>query len=371
MTAPDRRWIAARTLEAAAASPSGPGRAQPSPGTAPTARASRHQPARGVPSTRTTARRRALLAAWIAAAAIAGCGGGDEPASATATATTEPASTSTTTAPADEARAEAGAAGLRRDRFDSSRAWKELVRQVELGPRPAGSAVLRGLAERLRDALPRGRFERVPGHPGLRNVVGRIPGRTPAIAVAAHYDTKQLPGFVGANDGAAGTAVVMELARALRKADRPENARAVRFLLFDGEEATDDSRPFEATGLRGSTAYAKRHDGELKSLVLLDFVGTKDLRIFREGLSDGPLWDTLRAAARRVGAQDAFPGGIRQSITDDHAPFLERGVPAIDLIQWPYDCWHLPCDDLTQVEERSLDLTGETVYELVRTLRRK
>ena len=114
----------------------------------------------------------------------------------------------------------------------------------------------------------------------------------------------------------------MELARALRKADRPENAREIRFVLFDGEEATDDSRPFEATGLRGSTAYAKRHDGELKSLVLLDFVGAKDLRIFREGLSDGPLWDKLRAAARRVGAQDAFPAGLRQR--DHRRP---RAVP--------------------------------------------
>ena len=74
-----------------------------------------------------------------------------------------------------------------------------------------------------------------------------------------------------------------------------------------------------------------------------------------------------RGSARRPRS----PRGIRQPITDDHVPFLERGVPAIDLIQWPYDCWHQPCDDLTQVEERSLDLTGETVYELIRTLRRK
>jgi hypothetical protein len=122
------------------------------------------------------------------------------------------------------------------------------------------------------------------------------------------------------------------------------------------------------TGLRGSKAYARRHADELEALILLDFVGAKGLRIHREAFSDGALWDRLRAAARRVGAQDAFPIGIREAIQDDHVPFLERGVPAIDLIQWPYDCWHEPCDDLTQVEERSLDLTGETVYELVRTL---
>ena len=162
----------------------------------------------------------------------------------------------------------------------------------------------------------------------------------------------------------------MELARALRRTPVPQGAREVRFLLFDGEEATDDSRPFAATGLRGSQAYAARHDGQLAALVLLDFVGTKGLIIRREALSDAALWDRLRAAARRVGAQAAFPRGIRQGIEDDHIPFRTRGVPAIDLIQWPYDCWHMTCDDLDAVEERSLDLTGETVLELVRTLRR-
>ncbi|HYI17235.1 MAG TPA: M28 family metallopeptidase [Solirubrobacteraceae bacterium] len=312
-----------------------------------------------------SSRRRALLTAAVAAALIAGCGGGDEPAGATPAATPAPAATAS--ASAGEAPAATGAE-LRRDRFNSARAWAELERQVALGPRPAGSEALRGLAERLRDRLPRGAFERVPGHPGLRNVVGRIPGRKPAIAVAAHYDTKDLPGFVGANDGASGTAVVAELARALRKAPRPKDAREIRFLLFDGEEATDDARPFLETGVRGSKAYAKRHDGELKALILLDFVGAKGLRIQREALSDAGLWSKLRAAARRVGAQDAFPSGTASGIQDDHVPFIERGVPAIDLIQWPYDCWHEPCDDLSQVEERSLDLTGETVFELVRTL---
>ena len=150
-------------------------------------------------------------------------------------------------------------APARVDHFNSGRAWAELERQVELGPRPAGSRTLRRLARRLKRALPRGSFESVPGHPGLRNVVGRLRGAKPAVVVAAHYDTKRLPGFVGANDGAAGTAAVVELARALRRIDRPAGAPALRFVLFDGEEATDDSRPFSATGLRGSTAYAKRH----------------------------------------------------------------------------------------------------------------
>jgi len=141
-------------------------------------------------------------------------------------------------------------------------------------------------------------------------------------------------------------------------------------LLFDGEEATDDQRPFTDTGLRGATAYAKRHARELGALVLLDFVAARDLRIVREANSDSALWSRLRAAARAVGAGDAFPAGTGDAITDDHVPFLSRGVPAIDLIQWPYECWHRRCDDLTAVSERSLDLSGESVLELVRTLSR-
>jgi hypothetical protein len=264
----------------------------------------------------------------------------------------------------------AGTAALKVDRFDSARAFAELERQVEIGPRPAGSAALRRLAERLRRELPRGRFERVPGHPELRNVVGRLPGAQPPIVIAAHHDTKKLPGFVGANDGAAGTAAVLELARALRAMERPKRAPALRFVLFDGEEATDDRRPFTATGLRGSTAYAKRHQGDVRSLILLDFVAGKGMRIQREASSDPGLWSRLRRAARTVGAASAFPPGTGSAITDDHTPFLAQGVPAIDLIQWPYECWHKPCDDMSAVSERSLDQTGETVLELVRTLSR-
>jgi len=291
----------------------------------------------------------AAVAAVIAAAVIALGGGGSD----------------------DSPPARSAAAPARVDRFDSGRAWAELRRQVELGPRPAGSRKLRRLAERLRNELPRGRLEPVPGHAGLRNVVGRIPGAEPAIAIAAHYDTKSIPGFVGANDGAAGAAAVVELARALRRIERPPGAPELRFLLFDGEEATDDSRPFRATGLRGSTAYATRHEGEIGTLILLDFIAAKDLSVRRETNSDRELWSGLRAAAAEVGARAAFPAGsIGGAITDDHVPFLERGVRAIDLIQWPYVCFHARCDDLSAVSERSLDMTGETVLQLVRTLRR-
>ncbi|MGH2970106.1 MAG: M28 family metallopeptidase, partial [Solirubrobacteraceae bacterium] len=213
------------------------------------------------------------------------------------------------------------------------------------------------------------RYEAVPGHPGLRNVVGHIPGRRPAVVVAAHYDTKDIPGFVGANDGASGTAAVLELARALRKAERPRGAPEIRFVFFDGEEATDDAR-FLETGVRGSRAHAARHADEIRALVLLDFVAEKGaMRIPREAGSDGALWERLREAARRAGSGEAFPPGVVGEITDDHTPFTRRGIPAIDLIDFTFSCWHKRCDDLSAVSERSLDLTGEAVLELLRTWR--
>ena len=261
----------------------------------------------------------------------------------------------------------ASSAGLKSDRFDSARAFAELRRQVELGPRPAGSGASKRLAARLRRALPQGRYESVPG--GLRNVVGQLPGAKPAVVVAAHYDTKRLPGFVGANDGAGGTAAVLEIARVMQRTRRPAGAPELRFVLFDGEEATNDKADFLLSGLRGSRAYARRHRGEVGALILLDFIADKRLAIPREAGSDVALWAKLRAAARRVGAQAAFPAANVGEILDDHTPFARDGVPAIDLIDFDFPCWHKRCDDLTAVSERSLDFSGETVTELVRTLK--
>ena len=263
----------------------------------------------------------------------------------------------------------AGPSALKVDRFDGRRAFAELRRQVELGPRPAGSAVSRRLAARLRGALPRGRFEAIPGHPRLRNVVGSLPGSKPAVLVAAHYDTKAIPGFVGANDGASGTAAVLELARVLGRTKRPEGAPELRFVLFDGEEATNDRADFYLSGLRGSKAYARRHRGELRAVVLLDFIADKRLRIPREEGSDPQLWGRLRAAARRVGAGATFPVATRSEITDDHTPFARAGVPAIDLIDFDFPCWHKACDDMSAVSASSLDRSGEAVLELLRSWR--
>ncbi len=255
------------------------------------------------------------------------------------------------------------------DRFNADRAFADLRAQVEMGPRPAGSAASRRLARWLRARVPNGRYQRVPG--GLRNVVGSIPGRRKPIVVGAHYDTKALPGFVGANDAAGGTAAVLEIARALRRRDRPADAPPIHFVLFDGEESPDDRRNFYRTGLRGSRHYARKHAARTRAVILLDFVAERGrMRIPRESSSDIGLWTQLRAAARKVGAGSTFPDETTGAVQDDHTPFLRRGVPAIDLIDFTFPCWHKRCDDMSAVSARSLDRAGETVVQLLLDLSR-
>jgi hypothetical protein len=252
-------------------------------------------------------------------------------------------------------------ARLEVDDFDADAAWELLEYQVELGPRPAGSEASLRLARRLRNRLPRGHFEAVPG--GLRNVVGTVRGRERGyVVVGAHYDTKDIPGFVGANDGASGTAVVTELARTVR---RPRHT--IHFILFDGEESPRGSNNFYRDGLRGSKVAARRYR-DARAMVLLDFVGERGLRIPREGYSNERLWERLRRAAREVGAGGVFPDSTQGAVQDDHLPFLEEGVPAIDLIDFDFSCFHRRCDDLSVVSRRSLDAVGETVLRMLASL---
>ena len=168
--------------------------------------------------------------------------------------------------------------------------------------------------------MPRGRFEAVPGHPRLRNVVGSVPGRMPAIVVGAHYDVEAEPeGFVGANDGAAGTAAVVTLARAFALAPRPRNARALRFVLFDGRRSPPAARTSSPAGPR-LTAYAKRHARETRAFVLLDYIAEKEgLRFTREGASDaGPgaaAQRCVRGRRRRVFPARDLAGDPRRPLS--------------------------------------------------------
>jgi glutaminyl-peptide cyclotransferase len=312
----------------------------PRSGPSASARSAGAPPRTAAPPRRRAAATILAAAAAVLALALAGCDGDDEG---------------------------GGEADAAPDRFDSDRAFELIEMQVEEGPRPAGSPASRELAEHLVTALPGGELEPVPG--GLRNVVGVLPGSEPAILVGAHYDTEAtIPGHVGANDGAAGTAAVIEVAQALER-ELPAEHREVRFVLFDGEEeprGCPEDR-FEQCALRGSKAYVRDHAGEVGELILLDYVANRGLRIPREANSDPELWAALRESAERVGASGYFPaeGDGEFAIIDDHIPFTEAGIPSIDLIDFTYEYADTPQDTPDKLDPEALDAVGETVTELV------
>jgi glutaminyl-peptide cyclotransferase len=269
-----------------------------------------------------------------------------------------------------------GDSGSSPNRFDGDRAMSLVRAQVAVGQRPAGSPQLRNVAVTLRDMLEaepgsrlRVHFEPFPSsgpQQGLRNIVAVLPGRAPAILIGAHYDTEwHPPGFVGANDSAAGTAAVMELARTL-PAELPEDHREIRFVLFDGEEdppgCTD--RDFAFCALRGSRAYAAAHPGEIGDMVLLDYIANRGARIRREANSNQALWEQLREAAAQVGATEIFPAGVQGGVIDDHIPFLEQAIPSIDLIDFNYPYADTVQDTVDKLDPAVLDEVGETVAQL-------
>lgn len=259
------------------------------------------------------------------------------------------------------------------NRFDAGQAWHLVELQLAAGQRPAGSPQLRRLAVKLRRLLPAGRLEPLPGEPRLRNVVGTLPGRKPGIVVGAHYDTLASPrGFVGANNGAAGSAIVIEAARALRQMHTGPAAREVRFVLFDGEEPAkvlpEETADFYHEGLRGSRAYVAGNPGRTGDMILLDYVGNRGLYLPREANSSEALWSRLVVAANEVGDERFFSREAGPAIEDDHTPFLRAGIPAVDLIDWSYP-GHSLADGLDKLSRQSLDAVGETVVQLVAELR--
>jgi glutaminyl-peptide cyclotransferase len=296
----------------------------------------RSAPAPGAPSARARARHRtsARLSAallGVALAALAGCGSDDEPP----------------------------------DRFDAARAFELIERQVAFGPRPAGSEASQALGRQLRRELPN--FEVQPLAGGLLNLISVVLGEQPAIVVGAHYDTEAtIPDFVGANDGAAGTAAVVELAKVLPPL-LPEGHREVRFVLFDGEEepAGCPEAQFLQCALRGSKAYVADHPGETGEMILLDYVANMGLQIPREMNSDPELWARLREAAAEVGAESYFPDATAPAVIDDHTPFIQAGVPSIDLIDFSYPYADTANDTVDKLDPAALDAVGETVAELV------
>jgi glutaminyl-peptide cyclotransferase len=261
------------------------------------------------------------------------------------------------------------------ERFDAERAFADLEAQVEIGPRPTGSPESRELVKFLAASLRDAGAQDVAVQSPYRNVVATIPGTGEGtVVVGAHHDTKDIPGFVGANDGASGVAVVLELARVLA-AEAPLDGPSVSIALFDAEEARGD-RPFEEDGTRGSRQYVADAEAggrqgtprleDITSMILFDLVGDCELQVPREELSEQAIYDRFAEAAIETNGSTAPFEGETEGVADDHVPFLEAGVPALDVIDFtfggderPGTYWHTTEDTLDKVCPESLDAVGE------------
>jgi peptidase M28-like protein len=267
--------------------------------------------------------------------------------------------------------------------FDSNRAWTDLQRQVALGPRPAGSAPLATCRQYIESQLRAAgiAFREQPFDamtPGgvihMTNVVGTIPGRRPdRIALATHYDTKRFAEFtfVGASDAASSTAAVLELARVLKNR---RNEFTIELLFLDGEEAvnTEWRDPDNTYGSKYYVRAAQQAGtlGGLKTLILLDMVGDRDLDIRADSNSARWLNSIVWSSAARLGYRSTFiPENF--AVEDDHLPFVEAGVPSIDIIDLDYPQWHTAQDDLDHVSARSLQIVGDVVLDALPQIERQ
>jgi hypothetical protein len=256
--------------------------------------------------------------------------------------------------------------------FDSKRAWTHLQRQVEIGPRPAGSAALNRTRDYITAQLKAAGIESrlqtfiapTPlGETSMANIIATIPGRRPErIVLASHFDTKRFTDirFVGANDGASSTAALLELGRVLKGR---QNELTIELLFLDGEEAVIEWQGNDHTyGSRHYVQAAQKAGGlaGIRALVLLDMIGDSNLTIRRDSNSTPWLVDIIWSAAGRLGHRTVFSNELT-TIEDDHIPFVRAGVPAVDVIDLENPTWHTAKDTLDYVSERSLQIVGDVI----------
>ncbi len=254
--------------------------------------------------------------------------------------------------------------------FDGSRAYADVQRQVAFGPRTPGSVGHALIREWIREELESAGWtvevhesERL-GHP-INNIIGKR-GNVPAqILIGAHYDTrffadndpdpaKRQEAVPGANDGASGVAVLLELARSL-----PEDTVPVWLVFFDTE---DNGRIEGWEWILGSRAFVEEVPIDPRAVVIVDMIGDADLNMYLEKNSDPEIRAEIWAAAASLGYNDVFIEKERYSMLDDHTPFLEAGIPAVDIIDFDYKHWHTTADTPDKVSADSLHAVGDTLW---------
>jgi Zn-dependent M28 family amino/carboxypeptidase len=258
-----------------------------------------------------------------------------------------------------------GAAG----KFDGQRALRDVQYQTSLGPRTPGSPAHDQIVAWMQAELESAGWQAevqgasLMGHP-IQNVVTRRSDQPPQIILAAHYDSrlaadrdpepgKRSAAVPGAHDGATGVAVLLELARTL-----PEDSPPVWLVFLDAE---DNGGLPGWDWLLGSRLFVAALEQKPRAAIILDMIGDADLNIYFEKNSDAQIAAQIWAQAARLGYGEAFIPVPKHSLLDDHIPFMQAGIPAVDIIDFDYPYWHTTADTADKVSAASLQAVGETL----------
>jgi len=277
--------------------------------------------------------------------------------------------------------------------FDADRAMQYVKDIVKFGPRPLGSANHKKVEDYIASHLkgdevehddfiadtPEGKFP-------VRNIIAKYPGtKEGIIIVASHYDTNywlRNTSFIGANDGASSSALLLEMANQLRGKKRDGYSvwlvwdDAEESMKADGSGGVPMEMRFEDNSLYGITHLAEKWqaDGTLqktKAFILTDMIGDSDLNVDRDMNSTPWLEDVILESATRLAYQSHFFGRETQ-VTDDHLPFVKRGVPSADVIDINYGYnnvfHHTTQDTVDKLSPQSLKIVGSVVLESIRIL---
>jgi len=226
----------------------------------------------------------------------------------------------------------------------------------------------------------------------MRNYIVKFPGKKDGVIVlASHYETnyplKDVP-FVGANDGACTSALLIALGQYYRM--HPPEGYSIWLVFDDGEEAVANP-PYDPAQWAGTNnLYGTRHlaakwyaDGTLakvKAFLLADMIGDKDLNIDNDEESTLWLHDLLKVAAKNTGHSGNIYKNDIPGLGDDHIPFKQRGVPVLDLIDLDYGprtealpdgYHHTQYDTMDKISARSLQISADLFLEMVRLINQR
>lgn len=262
--------------------------------------------------------------------------------------------------------------------FSGSAAFNFTAKAVAFGPRPSGSAANGKLRAYIRSQLSACGCEvssdsftaQTPDGPvAMENIIAKFPGKSGrAIAITGHFDTKKTTNFVGANDGGSSTGILLEMAAVLTGRPRVDD---VYIVFFDGEEALHEWT--ETDSVYGSRHLARKWTADgtnrrLKALINVDMTGDKDLDIVYENNSAASLRKLVWDSADALGYSASF---LRRpsAVEDDHLPFLEEGVRALDLIDFTYGpgnaYWHTPQDTMDKLGAHSFEVIGNVLMRVI------